>query len=940
MKNITQAIFAFCFLLSISNLNAQLCSNPSTVITLSNVVSLNSFQSQVNSICPNAVTYNSTTNTYTLQNFIPKICVSGYFWVTANFTINNCHQITFDANATMNVVAQNATLYIESSTLKACGNTLWGGISMDNTSNNTQGSLIKVYNSTIMQANTAVNVSNENATTYATFDIYNTTFDQNYIGLKAYRGASSVHAPGLVRRSRFYCTSTLLAPFTNQKSIVGIHVLLVNNLFNVGKSTDTNPADFNIFDGIACGIYSKGSTTFVYSSIFRNISQYATTLISGSPSYTDDIRGCGIFQRGFHSNLLLGGSGDPTVPGSGTAAINNIVISPTVRFENSSKGIELHNTHATVNGCTFSGSTNMLSGVIIENCNNANIQISNLYSDKLQYGIFANLNENSDIMITGCQFHLQNMYNTLNATYYGIKIVDWPSYNLNSLILSGNQIWDGKTGIHLENVTGAAQAVHNTITQTTPNSTLPAMPMYGIYVKNSNGYQLTDNIITGYTGAWTSYYKQTGIYLEASPAFYLRCNSITNTGYGVWANGNNSSIFGLEKNAFNNHKYAVYLSKLGNYGIIGDQGSSTIYEDNTFNGTYTGTFKTFNQTDASQNPLTTDAFWYAGPNSYMYTTNFSSSNPTGKPVRVFPIPGSYTTPYTCPQFLMAPSPNMNTTTEPITADEAEKIATEEKTYPEFEEVTKWIDERNLYKAVEDNPSAYSGSENIEEFHAAKSVTSVGEFEEYYKLLNTLKDTAIQGDATAMNLRLAELKQRNTSIDANTDYEQNEKNINEIFLNTIAEGNYSFTQAQFSIISDLAYSCPYVAGKAVYLARSLYYTKDHTAYFDDVDICNNVGYNKTEKVSPYDLMIEKVKEYAYITPNPIDAYGNLYYYINAEDEGKIEIADLLGRKVYVQNVSGDKTHVELNLSLLRAGTYFYSIQTTKGFKSSGKVIVVN
>lgn len=914
------------------------CNLSTTTITVSNVPNMATFQNLVNTAC-GATYVTFTSGTYKLQNFAPKLVINGFLNVDVNFTIENSQQILMGSNAFIQVAASCAThplFYVENSTIKANTANLWQGIFADNQNNSCVGGWtgIKVYNSTIKDANIAIELNNKNSTQIVSCDVFNTTFDKNYIGIEADYSSSTIKSPISVKKSRFTCTSTLLAPFTNQYTTAGIVGLLVNNL-TVGDITETNSNNFNVFEGIACGVFSYFCNVNAYASKFNYIQQLSTTLIPISP-WQEFYTGVGIYQRGVYYNWIWG-TADPTVwdqYASSTLNVNHATAN--CRFYTCFRGIEAHNTHANINNTVMS---NMEYGILTQNCNTATVNIQSNTIDLVKWGMFFSLNYNSNVSVNYANtIGMPSPYGVFGPGYYGIRIVDWPSYNGHYLV-QGNNLSGGHIGIRLENANNTSTVQHNTVLQQNVNgSTLNTTNLYGIQAVNCNTSNVIENVVTGYTGTWNTLYRQTGIYLNNSPGTVVRCNQTQTTGYGIWSHGNNTATDKMENNTMTNHYYGLYLSKLSSaYGKVGDQGSGIDFNGNLFNGTYTGTFKSFNLTDVSQNPSTTDLFWYDSPNSAMYTSNFSSSNPTGRPVRVQPILGSYTTPPSCPVYLMMGGGGGGGSTllneASIEEDEAVAIAEETKTYTEFSEVSKWLDERKLYDVLDETGSNNTALEN---FYDDKTSESVGKFKSYNNALEELAQTT---NAASYQEKLAVAIQKNNEVPATHIYEQSEKDMNEIFLTNLATNGFDrFDAAQTNRILALAQSCPFADGKAVYLARALYSLIEPNVIFDDAPICESMGYYKKEKEN--NTIDTRREKYAYISPNPTGTMANLFLNLDEQEGGEIELRDLLGTIVLKQTLVPDKTVQPLNLESIASGTYLYSVITSKGYKNTGKLVVFN
>lgn len=83
---------------------------------------------------------------------------------------------------------------------------------------------------------------------------------------------------------------------------------------------------------------------------------------------------------------------------------------------------------------------------------------------------------------------------------------------------------------------------------------------------------------------------------------------------------------------------------------------------------------------------------------------------------------------------------------------------------------------------------------------------------------------------------------NNTISTSFIVEQNEKNFNEIYLQTAAVGNEIFTPTQAQLLMDIANQCPVEGGSVVYKARSLYQLVEPTVFSNN---CNQPQAKMTE-----------------------------------------------------------------------------------------------
>ena len=98
-------------------------------------------------------------------------------------------------------------------------------------------------------------------------------------------------------------------------------------------------------------------------------------------------------------------------------------------------------------------------------------------------------------------------------------------------------------------------------------------------------------------------------------------------------------------------------------------------------------------------------------------------------------------------------------------------------------------------------------------------------------------------------------------------------------------------------------------------------------FDVVNV-NGVGVNEVKKETKLKLF-----------PNPASTELNIQLNSN-EDNKKIEIIDLLGKKVFSQSVSSNSFSKKINTSNLNPGVYFVSVTSNNKAIKTEKVVITN
>ncbi|HRN95380.1 MAG TPA: hypothetical protein PL084_11715, partial [Chitinophagales bacterium] len=205
-----------------------------------------------------------------------KIAVNGILTVDGNYTISNTPNFTFGKYASV-VIPANKQLIISNSTLKACGDTVWQGITLANST-----ATLKVYtNSLIADAQTAISIENN-----AAVELDNSRFFRNNISVSM----QNSYSPNLIIKG---CTfkynpgdslaNYMLYPYLGKRPDAGIALSICDNTV-IGGAFIADSS--NIFDGLNCGIFGAYSGFAVNKNKFFNIKNYNNlNLYNGTAVY-------------------------------------------------------------------------------------------------------------------------------------------------------------------------------------------------------------------------------------------------------------------------------------------------------------------------------------------------------------------------------------------------------------------------------------------------------------------------------------------------------------------------------------------------------------------------------------------------------------------------------------------------------------------------------
>lgn len=163
-------------------------------------------------------------------------------------------------------------------------------------------------------------------------------------------------------------------------------------------------------------------------------------------------------------------------------------------------------------------------------------------------------------------------------------------------------------------------------------------------------------------------------------------------------------------------------------------------------------------------------------------------------------------------------------------------------------------------------------------------------------------------------------------------ETNQKQVNEIYLSTIAKEVKDFTQEQATELLLIADQCPMVGGNAVYRARALYSLIDDEQAYDDEGLCLAHGIIIKR-------LYETVANTVSVMPNPASDEATLVLTRMLHEAGVFVLYDAVGAEVMRYVVPPDMPRVAFSISSLAPALYHYRVLDPSGIIGDGKLSVV-
>lgn len=192
--------------------------------------------------------------------------------------------------------------------------------------------------------------------------------------------------------------------------------------------------------------------------------------------------------------------------------------------------------------------------------------------------------------------------------------------------------------------------------------------------------------------------------------------------------------------------------------------------------------------------------------------------------------------------------------------------------------------------------------------------------------------------TKMLQKWMEGEQELLELYSQKNYEQNEREIELLQIKAAKQGPDALSEEEWNWVGNLANACPLEQGYAVYTARALYSYIDHTIDYDDIALCEQVGFYKTDETEQ-DKGAALGAEKANLWYDTKAEVAFIKYEFLPDVSGSVNIYNVMGQPVANRNLEPNSRLAMLHLSNTVSGDYFYVIRSAYGLSVSGKFIVI-
>ncbi len=179
--------------------------------------------------------------------------------------------------------------------------------------------------------------------------------------------------------------------------------------------------------------------------------------------------------------------------------------------------------------------------------------------------------------------------------------------------------------------------------------------------------------------------------------------------------------------------------------------------------------------------------------------------------------------------------------------------------------------------------------------------------------------------------IQQLIAQNNTIPVSEIYETNEKTVNDIYLNTIAQFNQNFTAQQLTDLANISGQCAYLGGGAVLRARAMYQLTVDTTFNDEV-LCQ-----LPPPITNLDDL-EKSNSSFEVFPNPASDEIQIRFKDKSYHPVEARITNLNGQTLAVHTLNSSSETYTISTKSLLKGAYFLRISLENGDLLSDKILI--
>lgn len=836
-----------------------------------------------------------------------KIFICGNVKIKANVTFNNCElKLSHWSKLTLE---DGYNFTMNGGSLEDACNEPWDGIYTDNSNPGVSSKLILNGLTFIRGAYNAVVSSNN-----AEIELTNNYFVNNDISIKVRNYKPNLcgpipigQPPVIVPPYSAIITGNTFDkanyPFQAFNKFYGIQIDTVYDL-TIGNEN----SNINIFKNINIGVKVNSSWVKIYHNKFENITNSTNPPVlsfNNKPMGKIGVMAESLIVPNNHTLNYPLPSSDQCV--SWSIIVGKTGVNGGNEFVNCDFGVYSYKHYSEVVNNTFT--SQRYNAVWVWDARSK----VNLNTIQQMPGVWNNNeNLNSAILIektfknANCNFQIAEVKaNTISNTRVGIQLINCATMPNNSAI---------KTKVESNNIT---------FDDYSPPQIISGLTDYkntGIWVAACDRSIVKSNSISNNSGVIVPNAGERsliGIRVDKTREAWVSHNFALNyLGAGVWINGDchNTQFSCNYFKACNNGIYTYTPQNSSGFAaIISHQGNPSLGrpQDNIFIQMPTSGTRVCGDININT-PFTNywKAKWYYRTGSNLYNPEIPQSNQSHEGDNTINATTSCTN-----GIIPPPDPN-DIGYEDFVDENYGYIVRNEMDYIEYEDEFEYFDDEYLYNVLYNVPEIMNLGEPDD--------TAYINFYNYLTNRNVRNFLEVQELIDENNINQALMD--NGAIVAQNVIEANKQYVNEIYLSSFAEDKY-YTESQQQTLEAIAMLTPYIGGDAVYTARVMLGINPNTYQLP----YRKGHFNDTTIAISFDNPV-------LVYPNPAQSQLTVEFLHTLETTDVFLLYNITGRKVLEQTLNPGTLKLNINVSGLDNGVYFYTVKSDN--KAKGRIIINN
>jgi hypothetical protein len=459
----------------------------------------------------------------------------------------------------------------------------------------------------------------------------------------------------------------------------------------------------------------------------------------------------------------------------------------------------------------------------------------------------------------------------------------------------------------------------------------------GISMVNCNNSTISENRVLGQNvNSVFQARNSRGLILHNTKNLNINCNLNAHVWFGMYALGNNTTnALKLKQNKFAKVYHGLYTFDFGNLGTFGHIGNLSTDNSNNFEyygpgyNTFLNGYRVFrNSTQPNNRNIYNDV-----SNSKLVAN--LESGALNYPARygVFNTSNQYQNNCLINNANLVNLANGGSNDDEIVAEFADDVIDNTVPYIANNAVARWIDMKQLYDNLDAYQDLRDNNTDYEDFYDDHFAEEIGVLRRIDMAIDTLINDTLNIDTIKLNF----VKTLNNNFVPTTLMGTNEKAMNQLYLKQLELGINSLDNVDKDALNNMANSCLYVNGTAVFKARTLALQLNPSMDFYEVSLCTAQG--KNGGISDDEYISQKTTSSnleCIILENPLDQILKLKH--SKAQNITFIIYDMIGNAIKRVELDSQSNFANINVTELPMGNYIYKCIFDNKSTLNGKILI--